>query len=260
MGWQGYCGDAGRDSTFTDVTGTPHTLSTLRIVPRSLLLYTGGVAENIVREDMAAAHIAAMCRAYLFGDPVADANSPKGLLKTLAVAAIPAAPVVMGRTDLLAFIQPVENTPLVDTATLRWFFPQKFWRQLQLTPLFPDATRKTDDTVLPPDAPDDGPNMLGYGYVSSQYLRSTQGAGHDADLIFGDFSSTYWTSWQAANVMANPYSSDPQGFRAGGVELLILSDHDLLVRDATRFVYTNKATIGSPLGMALAGNGFARAR
>jgi HK97 family phage prohead protease len=241
--------------TFTDVTGVPHTLSTDRIVPRSLLLYTSGQAENIIRQDMAGAHIAAMCQAYLFGDPVADANSPKGLLKTLAVAATPAAPLVMGRADLLAFIQPVEGTPLIDNATLRWFFPQKFWRQLQLTPLFPDAVRKTDDCVLAADASDDGPNMLGYGYVSSRYLRSTQGTGHDCDLIFGDFSSTYWTSWQAANVMANPYSADPQGFRAGGIELLILSDHDLLIRDAARFVFTNKATIGSPLSTMAAGNG-----
>ena len=57
--------------TFADVTGRPHTLSTLRIVPRSLLLYTTGVAQDIIRQDMAGAHIAAM-QAYLFGDPVAD--------------------------------------------------------------------------------------------------------------------------------------------------------------------------------------------
>jgi hypothetical protein len=38
--------------------------------------------------------------------------------------------------------------------------------------------------------------------------------------------------------MTNPYSSDPGGFRAGGVELLILSDHDVWLRDAARITRT----------------------
>jgi HK97 family phage prohead protease len=231
--------------TFTDVTATPHTLSTLRLVPRSLLIYSGGVAENVVRDDMAGAHIAKMQSTYIFGDVATDANSPNGLFKAVAASSYPAAAAILGRAELLKFIAPVENTPLIDNAQLRWFMAQPLWRTLQQTTLFPDTTRKSDDTVLAPDSAPDGPNLLGYPYVSSQYLRSNQGAGtppSDCDLVFGDFSSTYWTSWQSANIMANPYSADPLGFRAGGIELLILSDHDLMIRDPARFVRTLKAS------------------
>jgi hypothetical protein len=42
-------------------------------------------------------------------------------------------------------------------------------------------------------------------------------------------------------VATTPHLSDPAGFRTGGVELLVLSDHDAFFSDAQRVVCTNHA-------------------
>jgi hypothetical protein len=233
--------------TFADHEGEPHTLSTRRIILRSLMLYSGGVGPEVIRQDMSEAHAAEMQRAFLFGNPAVSANEPQGLLLRLAEAAFPAARTVMERSDLVRFIEALENSPLVDYEQLRWFFPQVYWRQLQQTPIFPDAERRSDQTVIPNEAPRGGP-VLGYPSIETQYLRSNLGTEvppTDCDLLFGSFDGCFWASWQQASVMASPYSNQPGVWGAGGTDLLILSDHDSLLRDTRRILWTTRAGRGS---------------
>jgi HK97 family phage prohead protease len=230
--------------TFALIDATPHTLSTDYVIPRSLLLYSGGLGEQVVRREIMRSHLEAQMVAYLFGDSAVTANQPDGLFKKLTVAGFPAASQVMERIDLLTFISTIETSALADRSgvDLRWFMPIAYKRQMEMQPAFPDVTRRSDMTILPPDSPNAG-TMLGYPYATSNFLRWTQGAGlHDCDLVFGDFSQSWWVSWQSAVVMSNPYSADPAGFRAGGVELLILSDHDFQTRDVARLTWTNRVT------------------
>jgi hypothetical protein len=242
--------------TFAAVDAGPHTLSTLVVIPRSMLLYTGGLAEQTIREDVSAAHLYAMQQAYLYGNGMTGADAIAGLLPQIPIAAFPAAPLVFERTDIWRFIDAIENSPFgqnqATRSRLRWFIPNRWARQLQQTRYFPStdfatdpAAARSDATIVPPDMGPVG-MLAGYPYVVSNFLRSDLGTPPDdrnCSVVFGDFSQSWWISWQSAVVMTNPYSSEPTGFRAGGIELLILSDHDMKTRDvAGRFVRTENAT------------------
>jgi phage head maturation protease len=236
--------------TFTAVQASPHTLSSLVVIPRSMLLYTGGLAEQTIREEVSAAHLAEMQRTYLFGNGQAAPDLIEGLLALVPVNAFPGAPLEFERADLWRFIDAIENAPIGQNADtkrrLRWFFPNRFMRQLAQTRIFPEADARSDLTVLAPFYASAGVGELeGYPFAVSNYLRSNLGAPPDnqgCDLLFGDFTQSWWISWQSATVMTNPYSSEPTGFRAGGIELLILSDHDMRTRDvAGRITRTERA-------------------
>jgi HK97 family phage prohead protease len=236
--------------TFTAVAASPHTLSTLVVIPRSMLLYTGGLAEQTIREEVSAAHLAEMQRTYLFGNGQAAPDTIEGLLALVPVSVFPGAPLTFERADLWRFVDAIENAPLGQNADtkrrLRWFFPNRFQRQMAQTRLFPEADARSDLTVLAPFYASTGVGELeGYPFAVSNYLRSNLGTAPDnrnCDLMFGDFSQSWWISWQSAVVMTNPYSSEPTGFRAGGIELLILSDHDMRTRDvAGRITRTERA-------------------
>jgi hypothetical protein len=106
---------------------------------------------------------------------------------------------------------------LAERVDLRWFFPKPYRRQLKRTPIFPNTERRSDLTVIWADSwgvPT--PTVEGYAYAMSNYLRYDLGAANNCvDLLFGDFSQSWWISWQSAVVMTTPRSRPhpPRGER-----------------------------------------------
>ena len=184
-------GDAapGVNPTFAALPVDPKTIATLKLIPRSMLQYTGGAAEEVIRADMAAEHTEVMQTKFLFGDATASPLEPDGLVKHCTISGIAAAQ-LMDRDALLAFLGVVENTAL-SPDLLRWFFPPKLRRTFESTFwVQPLADRKTDERLLMPDADD----LLDYPFVQRRYLRDGLGVGlHERDLIFGDFRPPFFT-------------------------------------------------------------------
>jgi hypothetical protein len=219
----------------------PHTAAVVKRILRSSMEYTAGMAEEMIRRDMAAEFTQLIQNRFLFGNATATPAEPNGLLQA-GVTVMPAgAPLEPERGNLEAFLDGVEDTPLPDSE-LVWFVPPRFRRLLYRTYAYGDPAdpdRRSDVMLLADGAP--GGPLLGYPVITSRYLRSTIGAAPDnnrCDVFFGSFRESYFLAWQSALISYNPFIE--ADWMAGHGRLRILADHDFLFRDRARLVYTDR--------------------
>jgi hypothetical protein len=219
----------------------PHTAAVVKRILRSSMEYTAGMAEEMIRRDMAAEFTQLIQDRFLYGNAVATPAEPEGLIRA-GVTVMPAGdPLEPERGNLEAFLDGVENTPLAD-AELRWFLPPRLQRRLFRTYAFGDPAdpdRRSDVMLLADGAP--GGPLLGYPVITSRYLRSTIGAtpnNNRCDVFFGSFRESYFLAWQSALISYNPFIE--ADWMAGHGRLRILADHDFLFRDRARLVYTDR--------------------
>jgi hypothetical protein len=219
----------------------PHTAAVVKRILRSSMEYTAGMAEEMIRRDMAAEFIQLIQNRFLFGNAVATPAEPEGLIRA-GVTVMPAgAPLEPERGNLEAFMDGIENTPLPDNE-LVWFMPPRLRRRLYRTYAYGDPAdpdRRSDVMLLADGAP--GGPLLGYPVITSRYLRSTIGAAPDdnrCDVFFGSFRESYFLAWQSALISYNPFIE--ADWMAGHGRLRILADHDFLFRDRARLVYTDR--------------------
>lgn len=223
-GWIARDGDvADSDATFDAVEVEPKTVGANVLIKRSALLYgTHPQVEPLLAADLREAVLDELDRATLFGDGLS--NSPTG------IASVASAGHALGS---LADAYKVRNQLLSyqkSDAGMRWLLPDLAEGKLATTAAFSGATTPT---VM-------GGLLAGYPYV----LRPLWGGGSPTQsqqtYLSGNFNFAHLVIWDSVSILANPFGA---GYKSGSVELRVLCDANVLVRDPKRMFVGDAAIL-----------------
>ena len=207
------------DAAFDAVEVTPKSIGTNVMIKRSALLYANHPSvEPIVRTEMRDGLLKALDDALLYGPgglaPVGIVGVAQagGTLATLADA-------YRIRGLLVAYQKSDDG--------MRFLLPDGAEAKLATTIGF---TGSTDPAIK------DG-KLAGYPVVLS--AETPAGSAANTRTYFaGNFSFVHLVIWDSVSLLVNPYAT---GFRSGSIELRILADANVFVRDAKRIFSGNAA-------------------
>jgi HK97 family phage major capsid protein len=210
------------DATFDAVEVEPKTIGANVMVKRSALLYgTHPNVEPLLMQDMRDAVLDALDHAVLYGS--GSGNEPEGVASQAttghALASLTDAYLI--RNAFLGYQRTDDG--------FRWLLPDLSEAKLATTAAFSGATTPV---VM-------GGELAGYPYVLNPLASTGSPTVTQQQYLAGNWSYVHLVIFDSVSILANPFG---QGYRSGSVELRVLADANVLVRDPKRFL-AGQATI-----------------
>lgn len=204
------------DATFDADEIEPKSIGTQITMKRSALLYGNHPSvEPLMLADLRTAMLTELDRAVLFGEGglapvgVASLASPGHSLASLQDA-------LRIRNEILSYEKNEE--------ALRWLLPDLAVAYLSSTPRFPGATVAT---AL------DGNFLAGFPYVVNPIGAAGSPTITHQQYMLGNWAYAHLVLWDSVSILANPYGA---GFASGAIDVRILCDGNVYVRDPNRIV------------------------
>jgi HK97 family phage major capsid protein len=212
LGWTARDNDLpDADASFDAVEVTPKTVGAIVTIKRSALLY--GLHPNvqsIIPAEMQAGMASALDQAVLYG---AGTNEPDGIA-SVAQSGDPLTSLASGYSIAGALIDYQKSD-----AGLRWALANQTIGKLATTVAFSGSTM----------AALQGTTFAGYPFVMNAAARTD--SNQDREYFIANWSYAHLVVWDSASLVANPYS----GFKSGSLDVRIIADASVLVRDPARF-------------------------
>lgn len=222
-GWIARDGDVpDSDASFDAIEVTPKSIGCNVLVKRSALLYgTHPQVEPLLMQDLRDAVLDELDRATLFGSGAG--NEPTGVAEVAQAghSLTSLSDAFLVRSQLLNYQK--------NLAGMKWLLPDLTEGKLATTAAFSGAT---SPIVM-------GGTLAGFEYV----LRPLSMSGSptpSAEYLAGNWSHVHLILWDSISLLANPYGA---GYKSGSVELRVIADANVLVRDEKRLFIGSAATL-----------------
>ena len=204
----------------------PKSIGTQITLKRSALLYgTHPAVQPLMMQDLRDAMLAEFDRATLFGE---GGLAPVGVasLATSGHALTDLASAYSIRNALFAY---TKDSKL---GGAKWLLPDLVEGKFATTVGF---TGSTVPALI------EGSTLAGCEYV----LNPVSGAGSPTPAmtyLFGQWNYVHLVLWDAVSILANPYGSQ---FASGGIDLRVLADANVYVRDPARLFHGSAAALSA---------------
>ncbi len=209
------------DATFDSIEVEPKTVGCTVTLKRSALLYgTHPAVEPLMLGDLRNAMLSELDRAVLYGE---GGNAPTGVVSvaTASHSLATLADAYRIRNALLSYQKTDEG--------FKWLLPDLAEGSLATTAQFAGSTTAT---IL-------AGTLAGYTYVLNPLPAGGSPTISQQQYLAGNWSYAHLILWDSVSILANPYGSQ---FASGGIELRVMVDANVLVRDAKR-LFVGEATI-----------------
>lgn len=210
------------DASWDAIEVEPKTIGCNVMVKRSALLYsTHPSVEPFLMQDLREALLSALDAATLYGSGTGNEPTGVALLANPGHDLDSLASAYLIRNQLLAYQRSDDG--------MRWLLPDLAEGRLATTAAFAGATTPV---VL-------GGTLAGYPYVLNALSASGSPPSTQQQYLAGNFGFVHLCVWDSVSIMANPYGA---GYKSGSIELRVLADANVLVRDEKR-VFAGNASI-----------------
>jgi HK97 family phage major capsid protein len=209
------------DASFDAIEVQPKTVGCTVALKRSALLWgLHPAVEPLMVGDLRQALLSELDRAVLYGE---GGNAPTGVASVASAGHTLAslADAYRIRNALLSYQKSDEG--------FRWLLPDLAEGSLATTAAFAGAT---SPTVL-------GGTLAGYPYVLNPLSAGGSPTIAQQQYLAGNWSYAHLVLWDSVSILANPYGAQ---FASGGIELRIMADAQVLVRDERR-LFVGEANI-----------------
>ncbi|MDW8258611.1 MAG: phage major capsid protein [Gammaproteobacteria bacterium] len=230
-GWIATEGSAGTevDAVFSQVTLSPKDLMCFTDITRRLLLQSTPSAEQVVRDDFAAAIANGVDSAAITG--TGSSGQPRGILNTTGIGSAP------GGTNGAAWtwsnvVLNIQNVLAANRGDgpLSWALNAQTWGHAARTVKVSGQAAYLLEIAQN--------NLAGFPYLLSQNLPSNRTKGTGTNLsaaIFGRWSDLLIGEWGTMEFLVDPYSAS----NTGNVRIRVFMTVDVAVRYAASFSTTD---------------------